>query len=270
MRPFDRITAHSTPYGTQARIRNLPITVAQVVRDILAGDAAEAVCQRYPGLQSDDITQALAYAVHDLTRRVIVWQHEGALPAHSLRGSVELLEAPTTPEQQALVSELRQLALQSQTAWQQVGLLAELLYTPDFAGWRAVPLSHILAAAQHRLTQSGTPARLTVQAADTLPAVRTFGHLPTALCNLATEHWDGLLTEQADLSIQVHEDRVCLEMARYYGPFTVEPAAQPELITWTGGPIAIAALILERHDSYLHVRTTADGLLLHCELTAVT
>jgi uncharacterized protein (DUF433 family) len=75
MMTFERITHTPGVMGGKACIRGMRVTVAQVLRMVASGMAAEEIIRDYPYLEPEDIQQALAYAAWRLEER------EEALPA---------------------------------------------------------------------------------------------------------------------------------------------------------------------------------------------
>lgn len=269
MHQFQRLILRDAHIGGNAYIRDTAIRAADVVRLVMGGQTNTDILAQFPELEPEDIQEALAYAVHDLSQKMTVWSHEGPVYAHSIRGSSELLAADHAENQRAAAQEIHALARQTETMWNYVGTLAELSYTPDKFLWKALPLAEVIAAAQEKLPSYGVPVTLTVDAPESLPAIRTFGYLPAALCSLAVDYWDGLLTEDARLTVTViNGDHIRLAVRRRYGPFTVDPSQQMTLITWSGGPVAAAALIIQRHGGQLQIKPVEDGLILHFELPA--
>ncbi len=59
---FDRITFDPQKLGGRACIRNMRISVAQIVNMVANGLSREEILQEYPDLQADDIRQSLEYA----------------------------------------------------------------------------------------------------------------------------------------------------------------------------------------------------------------
>lgn len=263
MHQFERLSLRDAHVGGIAYIRDTAIRAVDVVRLVMGGQSNAEILAQFPELEAEDIQEALAYAVHDLSQKMTIWGHEGAVYVHSIKGCSEVLAADDMGNHLSVAQEIHALARQTETMWNYVGVLAELGYKPDKFQWQLTSLWDIIAAAQHRLPDYGTPVTLRVDAPEALPAVRTFGYLPTAICNLAVDYWDGLLTDQAHLVIRVDNNRDAhLEIRRRYGPFTTDPSRQLTLITWSGGPVAVAALIIERHGSQLHLAPTDDGVVL--------
>jgi len=59
---FDRITFDMNVMGGRACIRGMRITVSILVGQIAHGAAVEEILEDYPGLEPEDIKQALEYA----------------------------------------------------------------------------------------------------------------------------------------------------------------------------------------------------------------
>ena len=66
--PFARITVDPEVMGGQPCIRDMPVTVAKVVEMIGEGHFTEEVLKRYPGLDADDIAEALGYAAKKVSQ----------------------------------------------------------------------------------------------------------------------------------------------------------------------------------------------------------
>ena len=59
---FPRITIHPDRMGGMPCIRDLRVTVANVLRLLAAGNSVEAILEEYPYLERGDVEEALAYA----------------------------------------------------------------------------------------------------------------------------------------------------------------------------------------------------------------
>ncbi|MEQ8673521.1 MAG: DUF433 domain-containing protein [Aggregatilineales bacterium] len=77
MNHFERITTQSSePFGLPT-IRDTGITVSDVVRPIVSGEkSVQAVLDAYPTLELEDVHQALAFAVSDLTLQLSQVDHD--------------------------------------------------------------------------------------------------------------------------------------------------------------------------------------------------
>jgi len=62
MRTLTRITANPQIMGGRPCIRGIRVTVGTVVGLLASGHSHEDILRLYPYLESDDITEALAYA----------------------------------------------------------------------------------------------------------------------------------------------------------------------------------------------------------------
>lgn len=63
MQRFDRITFNPHIMGGKACIRGMRITVALILNLVANGMSKDEIIEAYPYLQSEDIDQALQYAV---------------------------------------------------------------------------------------------------------------------------------------------------------------------------------------------------------------
>lgn len=59
---LDRITINSNVMGGKPCIRGMHVTVGAIVGLLAAGHSKEEILEKYHWLQSEDISQALAYA----------------------------------------------------------------------------------------------------------------------------------------------------------------------------------------------------------------
>lgn len=59
---FDRITFEKEIMGARACIRGLRITVALIVNQVAHGASVSELLEQYPGLEPQDIQEALEYA----------------------------------------------------------------------------------------------------------------------------------------------------------------------------------------------------------------
>ena len=59
---FDRITFEKEIMGGRACIRGLRITVALIVNQVAHGASVSELLEQYPGLEPQDIQEALEYA----------------------------------------------------------------------------------------------------------------------------------------------------------------------------------------------------------------
>jgi uncharacterized protein (DUF433 family) len=62
MRTLSRITVDPEVMGGRPCVRGIRITVGTIVGLMSAGHSREEILRRYPYLEPDDITEALAYA----------------------------------------------------------------------------------------------------------------------------------------------------------------------------------------------------------------
>jgi uncharacterized protein (DUF433 family) len=70
-KPFDRITVEEGKMGGKPCIRGLRISVLDVLRIVSTYKDRERLFANYPGLEEDDIEQALAFAAASLDNRII-------------------------------------------------------------------------------------------------------------------------------------------------------------------------------------------------------
>lgn len=67
---FDRITFDPVVMGGRACIRGMRITVALVVNLVANGMTVEEILREHPGLEAEDVRQALQYAATLATEEV--------------------------------------------------------------------------------------------------------------------------------------------------------------------------------------------------------
>ena len=71
MKQFMRITFDPEVMGGKACIRGLRVTVGTIVGLVASGRSQEEILQAYPYLESEDIEEALTYAVWRVEEREV-------------------------------------------------------------------------------------------------------------------------------------------------------------------------------------------------------
>jgi len=78
MANFDRITHDPNQIVAYARIRDLPITVLEIVRPIVGAEkAVTQILSDHPGLELEDIHQALAWSINLFVEGSHFWRSDG-------------------------------------------------------------------------------------------------------------------------------------------------------------------------------------------------
>jgi len=75
---FARITFDTSKMGGQACIRGLRIPVATVIRCVASGMSTREILEAYPGLEQEDIAEALQYAANLTEDRIIPLSQTGS------------------------------------------------------------------------------------------------------------------------------------------------------------------------------------------------
>lgn len=76
MNPFDRITFDPQIMAGRACIRGMRVSVSLVLNLIANGMTTEEICEAYPYLEPEDVSQALKYAAWLAEDRVLVVEKE--------------------------------------------------------------------------------------------------------------------------------------------------------------------------------------------------
>jgi uncharacterized protein (DUF433 family) len=82
MRKFERIRIEKG----QACIRDTGITISEIVKKVVHEQTSGQVLSEYPMLDSNDVEEAMAYAVSDLIETVAMWRNTGLGPLSTLAG----------------------------------------------------------------------------------------------------------------------------------------------------------------------------------------
>ena len=95
VQPFDRIVRDFSKFGGQAYIVQTGITVNQILALSVQGASIEEILAEFPQLSSDDIHQALSFALNDVFKAVSYWRHDGITPLTQIKGYSEILVGKT-------------------------------------------------------------------------------------------------------------------------------------------------------------------------------
>jgi uncharacterized protein (DUF433 family) len=126
---FNRITCNPQVVAGQACIRDTGIPVYEVVRLAAAGRNVAEIVYAWPALEPEDVHQAMAYAVQELSEIIYLWKYEGLEALTLIQGRAALL-----------ASTVEEAMLQGLTAQnrQEMGELVEALnrhVAPAIASW---------------------------------------------------------------------------------------------------------------------------------------
>jgi uncharacterized protein (DUF433 family) len=108
---YDRIVRQPLVQGGLACLRDTGITVHEVVQLALAGHDPAEILMKYPQLDTQDIHQALAYAINDMLQALVFWKHEGVKYLSTSRGYSEMLAG------QADFISVDEISEQERTEW---------------------------------------------------------------------------------------------------------------------------------------------------------
>ena len=69
--PFTRITTNARQMGGVPCLRGLRIPVATIVALVAEGETTESILALYPGLEADDVREALLFAAEAVRERAL-------------------------------------------------------------------------------------------------------------------------------------------------------------------------------------------------------
>ena len=90
MDKFERITTEPGILQGEPSIRGLAISVSEVVKRATAGQSVGEILAAYPDLEAEDVHQALAFGVNDLSLRIIILRGDGRSPLASIKQGVSV------------------------------------------------------------------------------------------------------------------------------------------------------------------------------------
>lgn len=88
---FSRIIRDFNKLGGQPYIDQTEITVHQILVESLSGKSAQEIVDHYPQLTTEDIHQALSFAISDIFKGISYWKHDGITPLTQVKGYSEIL-----------------------------------------------------------------------------------------------------------------------------------------------------------------------------------
>lgn len=262
---FERITGE-IKQGL-AYIRDTGITVSQVVSAVSQGDSTAAVLKAYPGLEVEDVIQALGYAVSDMLETTAVLAHDARKPLSIILGYAGILTEAgiSDTERISFAGEILSQAEHGAAAWGDLSDAAQLRY-----GFHPIPtdpmqLSNVVEEAQELAQRQGGTLQATI-AAD-LPSVQGSRGLPRALMLLGADvRVTSLKSEGTLTAAREGEGHVKVVIRRDF----VEPQKSlPNMGTFflsAGTGMYVAARLIEQMNGTIAATSDENGLTFTIKL----
>ncbi|MBZ0283066.1 MAG: DUF433 domain-containing protein [Anaerolineae bacterium] len=259
MQKFERITG-DVKRGL-VYIRDTGITVSQVVSAISRGDSTADVLKAYPGLEVEDVIQALGFAVDDMLEATAVLAHDARKPLSIILGYAGILtEAEIGDgERIAFAGEILSQAENGADAWGDLSDAVQLRY-----GFRPIPtepmkLQEVVEDAREMAQRRGGTIQADIKA--DLPSVQGSRGLARALLLLGTDTRIAFLKPEATITAEREgEQHIKVEIQR---AFAEHPAVMPALDTFfvtSGTGLYVAARLIEQMGGTVTATADEDGM----------
>jgi len=270
MSQFERIHRQQNVMGGQAIIRDTGITVNEIVRLSLAGASLADILAQYPPLDADDVTQALAYGIHDTVESIAYWRHEGMTPLTHIKGFSEILAdeagvAGTSDvdfeQQHQWMKMIFESSWRAINYWQQLKLWASIHFDQPNHEFDILSLATIISQVQQALPAQEPTAELKADIEPNLPQVKANEDIVLAIVNIASAA-KNTFSPITQLYARLVEDwvQIRLERALTYKDDRIHYLLEPHTA------IATAALIIYQNGSELRVQEHATHTTFEFEL----
>ena len=190
------------------------------------------------------------------------WAHKARLPLSIIKGYADVLVndklGRLTDEQRQAMAVIERCCRSAQANWDEPLTYLHLRYGPKGEKWEAVALSDAVTEALNNLQKSARVDAVRIVLPNDLPPVKSCGRLATAIANLiAPDDYvqdlkpslQASLIEGPAVLVQVHTKLKRKLRQKQLTPEALDP----------GTPLAVAALIIQRHGSQLQVRSSEGG-----------
>ncbi|MFN8373285.1 MAG: DUF433 domain-containing protein [Anaerolineae bacterium] len=258
---FSRITVDFTHMDGQACIRGLSITVSDVVKLAISGKSAAEIIAVYPELEADDVHQALAWSLEDVSRDAV--SYEIVMPLESLRGWVGLLkydiEDNETFSRDQIAEFVQHISINAaitRVRFLRVRCWVWLRYTLAQWSFQKLDVAEVVRNVTYEFNEYSS-VLLETTLPDNLPFVKGIRLIlePALLFLLICERLPTL--PHACLTITLNEDTIHFRIHRNLDSLANSSSGRgndpKENLLHEGGFISIAALAIEKHKSKLEI-----------------
>lgn len=259
MQKFERITGE-IKQGL-VYIRDTGVTVSEVVSAISRGTSTADVLKAYPGLEVEDVIQALGFAVDDMLEATAVLAHDARKPLSIILGYAGILTEAEIGDAERITfaGEIMSQAENGADAWGDLSDAVQLRY-----GFRLIPtepmkLHAVVEDAKEMAQRRGGVIQADIKA--DLPSVQGSRGLARALMLLGTDTRVTFLKLEAKITAEREgEQHVKINVRR---GFVEQPAMMPALDTFfvtSGTGMYVAARLIEQMGGTVTATVDEDGM----------
>ncbi|HEX2906728.1 MAG TPA: DUF433 domain-containing protein [Phototrophicaceae bacterium] len=259
MRQFDRITFDVTINSGQASIRDTGITVSEIVQKLVHEKTTAEVLAEYPGLEAEDVEEALAYAVKDLMDAVAAWRHETHRPLTYVTGYSEFVQRGLGTEEQRKIY-LNIVAQKSQEVRDLAdlpNLWMRIHYGNPSIDWEQFSLSQFIERSLYQLQPFVTIQ--TIISTDGLQLKANY-EITTAVYLLVNNWYLTKLKPGSAMKICEENDKEIWISIFRESENKEPPLREAEIYNWELSPFTLARQIIQRHNLDFQVIPSDEGL----------
>jgi uncharacterized protein (DUF433 family) len=268
---FPRLTYDTSVLGGEIRIRDLDITVHEIVRLATSGTSEADILQQFPQLEAEDIHQALVYSIRELSEVIGIWKNEALTPLTGIRAYSEILLGK---HQIAITEELRQQSyqlffrnsLRAISCWWNLGDWVNFRFRRHDTHRITSPFAQVIETLLRDISKPGFETTLHVDVTENLPSVKANQYLEDAIQILVSDTAFSYLKPQATLTAQVSDSKyLAIQISRPYENESIDTPTMNHLFS-TGTPFNLANSVLQEHQCKLDVQIDNTEVIFTVQL----
>lgn len=255
MRKFERIRIEKG----QAYIRDTGISMSEIVSLYLTEKDTRSISQQYPSLETDDVIEALGYAVQDIRSIISSMGNDMRVPLTSMHGYTDLLlkfpqDTFSSEQRQEFIQTIQKNVFRLENFFIDFLDWNSLHYSDHQEFWEKFSLDKAIEGAFQSIQSHWPDAVITGQIPGNLPEVKSNYSLPNLFHKLAGDDLFGFLKHEVIWRKTASDgEHVIITIERPFAREEVTFAEVENFLSWSITPLALAAEILKKHGSELEL-----------------
>ncbi len=271
MREFKRITIDPSVKNGLPCIRDTTIPIHEIVKQTSANSSFQEIMTQYPELSIDDIYEAMAYALNQVTTDVAFWRSEGLTPLTSVKGFSQILlgkhgyDASQLSEdvKHNFIENILTNAQRAAANWWNLGNWIRMNYEARPLHWETQTATEIVDLVAHHLPDYEPTAAIKFRLSENLPKIKSNGYLYTAIINLIAERISRLKNQATVEISQSAKDSVTFSIFR---PFEDVLDTEDLERLFSIGSLQLAAIIIQQHGGEIQTSILTEGVVFRFQI----
>lgn len=269
MREFKRISVDPKVKNGLPCIRDTGITVSQVVKRVAHEKPTIEVLADYPNLESEDIEEALAYAVAEMPVAISTSLFDIRVPMTNIQGYSTLILELT---KSGGITDEQRIDFVNGISTSSVRLNQMLFNLLNWSRWvygnpYSIPWSGIAISEALDLAGVSKNPNVQIKMAENLPLVRENGTLVIAFSGLVQDDFFRRFKKEALIIVtRQAETKILVHIERQFAHETNDPMNSLEPILIPTSPITTAAIIIQEHGGELQTHLSDNGVIFEFNL----